>query len=196
MAPVFRAFAGETHEAMNTIASSAATGRRVGPTNCGGIYRRRFSNSRWYSQTRASSYGDIQNIVGVSNGFMMVLGDDGWLYGFGGGFGRRYGNGSSSFVSDTKKLFRLGQGAIPAGVKLVDYAIGGTAGANCALGSNGKAYCWGAGYYGSLGDGQLAEHEALTPIEVQQGEVPVGVTLESIACGTYHCIALHWQAIV
>lgn len=122
--------------------------------------------------------------------FMGVLGNDGWLYQMGSGFGRRYGRGSTEFVSDSSRPLPLLRGKIPAGAKIVDFAVGGIAGSNCVIADNGKAYCWGSGYYGSLGDGSLDLHEALTPTEVLQGDVPNGVKLIAIECGTYHCTAI------
>ena len=121
--------------------------------------------------------------------FMMALGDDGWVYSYGTGFGRRFGNGSNTFVG-TDKPTRMGQGSIPTGVKIKDFSPGGIAGAHCVVGDNGKAYCWSRGYFGSLGDGNLADHEALSPQLVLQGQVPAGVALVSIGCGTYHCAAI------
>ncbi len=121
--------------------------------------------------------------------FMIALGDDGWVYSYGTGFGRRFGNGSSAFVG-TDKPTRVGQGDIPIGVKIKDFSPGGIAGAHCVVGDNGKAYCWSAAYFGSLGDGNLADHEALLPQLVLQGQVPAGVALVTIGCGTYHCAAI------
>lgn len=127
--------------------------------------------------------------AGAEN-FMGMLGSDGWLYVAGSAFGRRLGTGSAEFNSDFRKVFPIARGAIPASAKIVDFAIGGVAGSNCVVADNGKAYCWGAGYFGSLGDGNLAEHDALVPIEVLPGEVPLGVKLVSIECGRYHCTAM------
>jgi alpha-tubulin suppressor-like RCC1 family protein len=125
-----------------------------------------------------------------NEGFVGALGDDGWVYTFGGGFAERFGNGSTAFEGDDSAIKRLGRGVIPVGVRLVDVSIGGIAGASCALGDDGKAYCWSRGYFGSLGDGDLGEHTARTPVAVVQGEVPAGVRFVSVACGTYHCTAM------
>ena len=122
--------------------------------------------------------------------FMMALGDDGWVYSFGSGFGRRFGNGSNVFVSDENRLTRIAQGNIPNGVKIRDFSPGGISSSSCVVGDNGKAYCWGRGYFGSLGDGNLAEHDVLSPQLVLQGQVPANVTLASIGCGTFHCAAI------
>lgn len=121
--------------------------------------------------------------------FWGALGNDGWVYLYGDGFGRSFGNGSSTFVN-ARQLTRLGQGDIPAGVKLTAFSIGGLSGSSCVLGDNGKAYCWGAGYQGSAGDGDLREHDVLSPKQVLQGQVPATVKLVSIECGTFHCTAI------
>ncbi|MFC7407554.1 Ig-like domain-containing protein [Hydrogenophaga atypica] len=122
--------------------------------------------------------------------FMGVLGSDGWLYQKGSGSGRRYGRGSAEFISDENRLLPLFRGQIPADAKIVDFAVGGVAASSCVIADNGKAYCWGSGHHGSLGDGNLDAHESLTPTEVLQGDVPNGVKLIAIECGTYHCTAM------
>jgi alpha-tubulin suppressor-like RCC1 family protein len=137
---------------------------------------------------------DVQ-LVRIKSGagtedFMGMLGSDGWLYVAGTGFGVRMGTGSAEFNSDFRKVFPIARGAIPAGAKIIDFAIGGVAGGNCVVTDNGKAYCWGNGYFGSLGDGNMANHDAPVPVEVLQGDVPVGVKLVSIECGRYHCTAM------
>lgn len=131
----------------------------------------------------------LKSESGNGGDFMTALGDDGWVYSYGTGFGRRFGNGLSTFVS-ADKLTRLGQGDIPVGVKVKDFSPGGIAASHCVLGDNGKAYCWSKGFFGSLGDGNLADHEALAPQLVLQGQVPASVALVSIGCGTYHCAAI------
>lgn len=122
--------------------------------------------------------------------FMGMLGSDGWLYVAGRAFGRRMGTGSAEFNSDFRKVFPIARGAIPVSAKIVDFSIGGVAGSNCVVADNGKAYCWGKGYFGSLGDGNLLDHDALVPLEVVQGDVPASVKLVSIECGRYHCTAM------
>lgn len=121
-------------------------------------------------------------------GFMVALGDDGWLYSFGSGSGRRFGIGSNDFISGG--VYRLARGAIPPGVKVINHTVGGISNSNCAVGDNGKAYCWGGSFNGSSGDGNLAEHNNLTPVEVLRGDLLEGVTFQSIGCGTYHCAAM------
>lgn len=133
----------------------------------------------------------LKSSNGVHN-FMMALGDDGWTYSFGGGFGRQYGNGSAAFVgeADKYKLIRTVQGDINLGVKIVDFSVGGLASVNCVVGDNGRAYCWSNGYMGSAGDGNMMTHEILSPQLVLQGQLPQGVGISNIACGTYHCSVL------
>ena len=133
----------------------------------------------------------LKSNPGISD-FMMALGDDGWTYSFGGGFGRQYGSGSASYVgvADKNQLIRTAQGDIPVGVKIVDFSVGGLANVNCVVGDDGRAYCWSNGYMGSAGDGNMMTHEILTPQLVLQGQLPTGIRISNIACGTYHCAAL------
>jgi len=58
----------------------------------------------------------------------------------------------------------------------------------CAIGSNGKAYCWGSNSNGQLGNGGTAQ--STTPVLVSQGAVPSGVTLSSISTGNTHTCAI------
>lgn len=135
----------------------------------------------------------LRSIETGSTDFFSGLGDDGWVYNWGGGFGRLYGAGSNEFVGgggEARILRRLGQGQVPQGVTFTDVGPGSLSGGFCAVGTDGQAYCWSRGYNGSLGDGILAEHDALTPVKVVQGEVPSGVEFTTIRCGTYHCTAI------
>lgn len=125
-----------------------------------------------------------------ANDFFIGLGDDGWIYSFGGGSGYRYGAGFSTFISDDRAIYRLAQGSIPIGVRALDYSVGGISNSNCLIGDNGKAYCWGRSYQGSAGDGRLEIHENLTPVEIIQGDIPINIKLINIGCGTYHCAAM------
>ena len=55
----------------------------------------------------------------------------------------------------------------------------------CALDDAGKAWCWGLGPYGQLGDGNTSDHETGTPVEVVGGH-----TLTQLAAGINHTCAL------
>jgi Bacterial Ig-like domain (group 2)/Regulator of chromosome condensation (RCC1) repeat len=134
----------------------------------------------------------LQSIVvdGASGTFFGAAGDDGWFYTFGIADGARHGNGSTSFVSNGDDIKRIARGAIPDGTKIVSGTIGGIAGANCVLVDNGKVYCWNRGNFGSLGDGDLADHTVSVPVEVKQGEIPNGVRVANVKCGALHCTVI------
>ncbi|MBB4635654.1 alpha-tubulin suppressor-like RCC1 family protein [Longimicrobium terrae] len=57
----------------------------------------------------------------------------------------------------------------------------------CALVLSGKAYCWGAGWLGQIGDGIVSEASRYAPTEVA---MPLGVTFVSISAGTTATCAL------
>ena len=78
------------------------------------------------------------------------------------------------------------QGQIPAGVSLTQISAGESY--TCALGSDNKAYCWGSGSFGRLGNNTTVN--ASTPVAVHQGQIPAGVSLTQIAAGYYHICAL------
>ena len=71
----------------------------------------------------------------------------------------------------------------PAGVTFLTLVAG--YGHTCALGNDDKAYCWGRGSDGQLGDG--ATTRRLAPGAV---DVPAGVTLSDLVAGFYHTCAL------
>ncbi len=51
----------------------------------------------------------------------------------------------------------------------------------CAIGTDDKAYCWGEGTSGQLGNG--AGTSSLTPVAVSQGALPAGVNFKQISVG-------------
>lgn len=75
--------------------------------------------------------------------------------------------------------------ATPNTVSGISTATGVSLGAwhTCALLSSGAVQCWGAGFYGELGDGQ--RHETYSPVTVS------GITTaKALASGSYHTCAL------
>jgi alpha-tubulin suppressor-like RCC1 family protein len=117
------------------------------------------------------------------------LAANGEAYCWGSGFGKRFGAGSAAFISNAAPT-RVVNGARPSGARLVALSVGGVATASCAVADNGVAYCWGTGYRGSLGDGNLADHDALTPVAVLPGEKDAAFTWTAVNCAQYACSAL------
>ncbi len=93
------------------------------------------------------------------------------------------GNGSTTQATTP---VAVSQGAMPAGVTLQSISTGFNH--TCAIGSNGKGYCWGYNYYGQLGNGSTTQ--STTPVAVSQGAIPAGVTLKSISAGDNHTCAI------
>ncbi len=117
----------------------------------------------------------------AAGGFHTVaLGSDGALYAWGWNASGRLGNGGTA---DAHTPVAVSRGAIPAGVKIVGLAAG--ADATIALGDNGKAYTWGYGGEGQLGDGKGVSSNV--PVEVA---MPAGVTFTQVAAGADHMLAL------
>ena len=73
-----------------------------------------------------------------------------------------------------------------AGKTLTQIAVGQSH--TCALDSTGAAYCWGANFYGQLGDGDTASSSV--PVAVDTSGVLAGKTLTQIATGSGHTCAL------
>ena len=112
-----------------------------------------------------------------------ALGSDAKAYCWGRGEDGQLGNNTTTNSSTPVAVH---QGQIPAGVSLTQIATG--IHHTCALGSDAKAYCWGAGGSGRLGNNATAD--ALTPVAVHQGQIPAGITLTQIDPGEYHTCAL------
>ncbi len=118
-----------------------------------------------------------------------ALADNGRIYCWGSGAGRRFGDGGSTFVSNTPPR-AVADGAKPVGAKFTAFTVGGIATAHCATADDGKAYCWSAGYLGSLGDGDLTARDALVPVAVLDGEKEAGFTWLAVNCAQYTCSGL------
>lgn len=79
------------------------------------------------------------------------------------------------------------QGAMPGGATIESISVGGYH--TCAIASDDKAYCWGNGSYGELGDG-FNNDSTLSPVAVAQGAIPGGVTIKQISAGYDHTCAI------
>ena len=66
--------------------------------------------------------------------------------------------------------------------------ISSTTNHTCAITSDGKLYCWGANDNGQLGSGTTTDR--INPTLVQQGAIPNGVTIQSVAAGGNFTCAL------
>jgi len=96
-----------------------------------------------------------------------ALGDDGRVYAWGGGF---LGTGTTGTQSVPVAVL---SGEIPAGVTIRDIAA--SDGRVIMIGDDGKAYGFGNGLNGSLGNGATGTSDL--PVAAQQGEIPEGVKL-------------------
>ncbi|MBX3208956.1 MAG: hypothetical protein KF764_28245 [Labilithrix sp.] len=131
----------------------------------------------------------------INDDFSCSPADDGEIYCWGTASGLRFGNGTTEFQSGSPYT-KVSRANLPTSVRFKDVAVGGIAGALCGLGTDGWAYCWGSGRDGSVGDGDLTDHDVLAPKAVVRGQVPDGVTFVGLACGTYHTSALGSDGVV
>ena len=109
-----------------------------------------------------------------------------WIYCWGSNANAQLGTGNTT---DALSPVAVSQGAIPAGTK-IDRIEAGYAN-TCAISTISKAYCWGFGVNGQLGNG--ASTSSSTPVAVSQGDIPAGVGITNIYVGTYHVCALSLQ---
>lgn len=118
--------------------------------------------------------------VQVSAGDQTAYGLDseGHLYAWGSGRSwGELGNGTTDRAGTSFVPVRVSQGELPEGERFTK-VFGGNARA-FAWGSDGRLYAWGRNADGQLGDGTTTNRT--TPVAVQQGGIPAGVTLTSLS---------------
>lgn len=123
--------------------------------------------------------------MGTSHSCGITINYNTYCWGYGGSNG--IGNAQTNPASVTVP-YPVARGEIPYGVSLVSVVSNNSWGSHCALGSDGKAYCWGANTYGQLGNNTTVNSNF--PVQVQQGAVPAGVTFTAIQIGFYHACGL------
>ncbi|WP_162598686.1 RCC1 domain-containing protein [Nocardioides gilvus] len=114
----------------------------------------------------------------------LALGDDGRVYAWGSNVSGQLGNDSTATSSLTPVATVLG--ATPPAVKITAIAAG--ANHSLALGDDGNVYAWGDNTHGRLGDDTTAKR--LTPVATLRGAIPSTVTINAIAAGETHSLAL------
>ncbi|WP_151087102.1 RCC1 domain-containing protein [Hymenobacter baengnokdamensis] len=95
------------------------------------------------------------------------------------------GNGTTNSTANSTPV-AVGQGAMPAGTRLVQVAAGDFT--TIALSASGTAYTWGYNNFGQLGNGSTTSSS--TPGAVSQGAMPTGTRLVQVAAGPSHMLAL------
>lgn len=116
-----------------------------------------------------------------AGGFHSVaLGDDGKPYTWGWNSSGRLGNNDTD---DSDVPTPVSPGAIPQGVKIVEVSAGTDH--TVVLGDDGKAYAWGYGGDGQLGDGKNTSSKV--PVAVT---MPAGVKFTHIAAGATFALAM------
>jgi alpha-tubulin suppressor-like RCC1 family protein len=96
-------------------------------------------------------YGKTMVAVAAGGQNSCALDNAGQVYCWGYNNAGQIGNGTSGTASSSNVPVAVLAGQIPAGVTIVSIAGGGQL--NCAIGSNGRSYCWGNGGGGSMGNG-------------------------------------------
>lgn len=119
--------------------------------------------------------------IAAGHSHTCAVGSDGKGYCWGSNGFARLGNGST--VTTVQAVPAAVQ--MPAGVAFTSISAGYAH--TCALGSNGKAYCWGSDYFGQVGDGEPLQEKQPVPSEVL---LPTGVSFTSLVAGWYHNCAL------
>lgn len=139
------------------------------------------ANVKLIKITPASDYSLNLNL-------MSALGDDGWVYNFGSSKGRYFGNGTDDDVTNANAMKRLSRGDIPDNVKLVD--VSSAKAQSCALGDNGRIYCWGDSSRKTLPDGTIGFSLNLAPVAMPLGDAPESVRFTHLICPDSYCAAM------
>ncbi len=103
-----------------------------------------------------------------------------------GGSGDRVGDGTTNVDVRHREPVAVDTSGVLAGKMLTQISVGYAQ--SCAIASNGKAYCWGWGSSGVLGNGSTAD--APSPVAVDTSGVLAGKTLTGLATGPFHTCAL------
>jgi alpha-tubulin suppressor-like RCC1 family protein len=105
------------------------------------------------------------------------LSSDNKAYCWGNNSNGQLGNGSNTNTSAPTTVI------LPAGVNFSQLVAGGLH--TCALGSDGKVYCWGYNFFGQVGNG--SDTNSSTPTAVI---LPSGVSISQVAAGENHTCGL------
>jgi alpha-tubulin suppressor-like RCC1 family protein len=99
-----------------------------------------------------------------------------------------WGRGGNGRLGDGGNTDRLAPVPVtmPPGVLFTELALGESH--TCALGNDSKAYCWGMGWAGKLGDGTETDRSTPGPVDM-----PSGVTFSSISSAGLHTCALGYD---
>jgi alpha-tubulin suppressor-like RCC1 family protein len=126
--------------------------------------------------------GTIVTDISAGPGYTCAVAASGKGYCWGRDRDGQLGNGSR-WIDDQHAPSEV---SMPQGVGVASISTGiATA---CAVGTNGRAYCWGLdGDVGLLGDGRGRSGDPSAPVEVH---LPVGVTVTAVAVGGMHACAL------
>lgn len=112
-----------------------------------------------------------------------AIASDNKAYCWGLGANGRLGGG---VATDRPTPYPVSQGAMPTGAMVRQIIVGGNI--SCAIASDNKAYCWGQGTDGRLGNGATAD--ALSPVAVSQGAMPADRIVQQITAGSDHTCAI------
>ncbi len=121
----------------------------------------------------------------ASESHTCALASDSNVYCWGYGSSGRLGNNSTS---DKTTPVVVSQGELPTGVTIKEISTSSGGGHTCALATDSKAYCWGKGDNGRLGNNSTSDQT--TPVATWQGEMPSGSIVSSVIAANSHSCAI------
>ena len=121
--------------------------------------------------------------VSISNTHACGVAFNGELYCWGDNSFGQLGNGTSTPSTTPVAVLK---GSMPADSTVVKVSTG--VNYTCAIASDGKAYCWGTGSSGQLGNGATSQRN--TPSPVARGAMPADMIVNQITTGNAHACAV------
>ena len=112
-----------------------------------------------------------------------ALAEDDWVYCWGANWGGQLGNGTED---DSLLPVAISRGDIPSNATIIKVSSGEEF--SCAIASDNKAYCWGWGDSGQIGNGDIVN--VSVPKAVAQGDMPTGAIVKDISTGMVAACAI------
>lgn len=123
--------------------------------------------------------------LSVGSSFACVIASDESAYCWGSNSEGQIGNKNSQ-TGAQKVPVAIDTSGVPSGKTVKSLSAGATHA--CIIASDDKAYCWGMGEWGQLGNNGVVD--SLVPVAVYESGVLQGKTLKSISSGGYHTCAV------
>ena len=142
---------------------------------------------RRYFIKDVDSAGTQLNSISTGDNHSCGINGHGEGYCWGYNYKGQLGNGNTGTDSNVPVL--VNKGAMGSSVTFSSISVGGSH--TCAIGSDGKGYCWGSNSNGQLGNSSSGSGaDSNVPVLVNKGAMGSSVTFSSISAGGSHTCAI------